>query len=92
MRSRLSTISGNHNVQTSGMLVGGEPINRYSIGSVTPSLKRTLMALWHYVSPRFAGKGKEGNWLPARKGPFWMCSALTGRVNRFWKTRTTCLL
>jgi hypothetical protein len=48
------------------------PINRYSIGSPTPELKKAKDgSITIYFQARSPGKEKEGNWLPAPEGPFW---------------------
>lgn len=48
------------------------PINRYSIGSATPGLKKAADgSITIYFQASSPGKDKESNWLPAPKGPFW---------------------
>jgi hypothetical protein len=48
------------------------PIDRYSIGSATPGLKKAGDgSLTIYLSRESPGKDKESNWLPAPEGPFW---------------------
>jgi hypothetical protein len=48
------------------------PINRYSIGSATPGLKKAADgSITIYFQAKSPGKDKESNWLPAPKGPFW---------------------
>ena len=48
-------------------------INRYSIGSSSDSLKKNKDgSLTIYISKDSPGKTKEGNWLPAPNGPFWI--------------------
>ena len=48
------------------------PINRYSIGSATPGLKKgTDGSITIYFQAKSPGKDKESNWLPAPEGPFW---------------------
>ena len=48
------------------------PINRYSIGSATPGLKKaTDGSITLYFQAKSPGKDKESNWLPAPEGPFW---------------------
>jgi hypothetical protein len=48
------------------------PINRYSIGSATPGLKKAKDgSITLYFQAKSPGKDKESNWLPAPKGPFW---------------------
>lgn len=55
------------------------PINRYSIGSQTKSLKKdkdgTLTIYFQSSSP---GKEKEGNWLPAPDAPFYTVLRIYG--------------
>jgi hypothetical protein len=47
-------------------------INRYSIGSATPGLKKAADgSITIYFSAKSPGKDKESNWLPAPNGPFW---------------------
>jgi hypothetical protein len=49
------------------------PINRYSIGSATPGLKKAADgSITLYFSAKSPGKDKESNWLPAPEGPFWL--------------------
>jgi hypothetical protein len=49
------------------------PIDRYSIGSATPGLKKaadgSITLTFQAKSP---GKDKESNWLPAPEGAFWL--------------------
>lgn len=49
------------------------PLNRYSIGSPTPGLKKaadgSITLDFQAKSP---GKSRESNWLPAPEGPFWL--------------------
>jgi hypothetical protein len=48
------------------------PINRYSIGSATPGLKKAADgSITLYFQAKSPGKDKESNWLPAPEGPFW---------------------
>jgi hypothetical protein len=48
------------------------PINRYSIGSATPGLKKAADgSITIYFQAKSPGKDKESNWLPAPEGPFW---------------------
>jgi hypothetical protein len=48
------------------------PINRYSIGSATPGLKKAADgSITLYFQTRSPGKDKESNWLPTPEGPFW---------------------
>jgi hypothetical protein len=48
------------------------PINRYSIGSSTPELKKAADgSITIYLQAKSPGKDKEGNWLPTPEGPFW---------------------
>ena len=49
------------------------PIDRYSIGSPTPGLKKAADgSITLDVSAKSPGKDKESNWLPAPEGPFWL--------------------
>ena len=49
------------------------PINRYSIGSATPGLKKAADgSITLYFGAKSPGKDKESNWLPAPGGPFWL--------------------
>lgn len=49
------------------------PINRYLINSpMLPDLKKDADGgITLYIQNETPGKGKESNWLPAPKGPFW---------------------
>ena len=48
------------------------PIDRYSIGSATPGLKKAADgSITLYFQAKSPGKDKESNWLPAPEGPFW---------------------
>ncbi len=48
------------------------PINRYSIGSPTPGLKKEADgSIIIYMQTESPGKDKESNWLPTPNGPFW---------------------
>lgn len=48
------------------------PINRYSIGSATPGLKKEADgSIIIYMQSKSPGKDKESNWLPTPEGPFW---------------------
>jgi hypothetical protein len=48
------------------------PIDRYSIGSATPGLKKGADgSITIYFQANSPGKDKESNWLPAHEGPFW---------------------
>ena len=66
------------------------PINRYSIGSSTPGLKKdkdgSITIYFQATSP---GKDKESNWLPAPEGPFWLVLRTYGPgktiLNKSWK-------
>ena len=66
------------------------PIDRYSIGSATPGLKKakdgSITFTFQAKSP---GKGKAGNWLPAPEGPFWLVLRTYGPgksiLNKTWK-------
>jgi hypothetical protein len=63
---------------TDGMLVKN-PIDRYSIGNRTSSLKYAEDgALTIYVQRESPAKDKESNWLPAPDGPFYMSMRLYG--------------
>jgi hypothetical protein len=54
-------------------------IDRYSIGSATPELKTgTDGSITLYFSAESPGKDKEGNWLPAPDGPFWLAMRAYG--------------
>ena len=49
------------------------PVNRYSIGSATPGLKKeTDGSITLNFSAKPPGKDKESNWLPAPDGSFWL--------------------
>ena len=49
------------------------PIDRYSIGSPTPGLKKVADgSITLYFSAKSPGKDKGSNWLPAPEGPFWL--------------------
>ena len=55
------------------------PIDRYSIGSPTPELKKAADgSITLYFSAKSPGKDKEGNWLPAPEGPFWLVLRIYG--------------
>ncbi len=66
------------------------PIDRYSIGSATPSLQKaadgSITIKFQAKSP---GKGDEGNWLPAPEGPFWLVLRTYGPgqtiLDKTWK-------
>jgi hypothetical protein len=48
------------------------PIDRYSIGSATPGLKKAADgSITIYFQAKSPGKDKQSNWLPAPEGPFW---------------------
>ena len=48
------------------------PINRYSLGSATPGLKKADDgSITIYFQTDSPGRDKESNWLPAPNGPFW---------------------
>jgi hypothetical protein len=48
------------------------PIDRYSIGSATPGLKKEADgSIIIYMQTKSPGKDKESNWLPTPNGPFW---------------------
>ena len=59
-------------------LLVANPINRYLINSpMLPDLKRDADGgLTLYVQNESPGPGKESNWLPAPKGPFWCAMRL----------------
>jgi hypothetical protein len=66
------------------------PINRYSIGSATPGLKKGADgSITLYFSAKSPGKDKESNWLPAPEGPFWLVLRTYGPgksiLNKTWK-------
>jgi len=49
------------------------PIDRYSIGSATPGLKKGEDgSITLYFSAKSPGKEIESNWLPTPEGPFWL--------------------
>jgi len=53
-------------------LLVDNPINRYSIGSPTPELKKNKDgSITIYFQAESPGEDQEGNWLPAPNGPFW---------------------
>ena len=61
-----------------GLLVEN-PINRYSIGDRTPGLKYGADgSLTIYLRHDSPGAGRESNWLPAPKGPFYVVLRLYG--------------
>ena len=66
------------------------PINRYSIGSSTPGLKKAADgSITIYFQAKSPGKEKESNWLPAPEGPFWPILRTYGPgrsiLNNTWK-------
>jgi hypothetical protein len=66
------------------------PINRYSIGSPTPGLKKAKDgSITLYFSAKSPGKDKESNWLPAPEGPFWLVLRTYGPgkaiLDKTWK-------
>jgi hypothetical protein len=66
------------------------PINRYSIGSATPGLKKAADgSITLYFSAKSPGKDKESNWLPTPEGPFWLVLRTYGPgkaiLNKTWK-------
>ena len=66
------------------------PINRYSLGSATPGLKKAADgSITLYFSAKSPGKDKESNWLPAPEGPFWMVLRTYGPgktiLDKTWK-------
>jgi hypothetical protein len=66
------------------------PINRYALGSATPQLDKaddgSLTISFGTKSP---GNEKEGNWLPAPAGPFWLVMRAYGPgkaiLDKTWK-------
>jgi len=55
------------------------PINRYSIGSLSTSLKKGKEgAVTIYFQTDSPGKEKEGNWLPTPNGPFYTVLRIYG--------------
>ena len=66
------------------------PINRYSLGSDTPGLKKAADgSITLYFSAKSPGKDKQSNWLPAPEGPFWMVLRTYGPgkaiLDKTWK-------
>ncbi len=66
------------------------PINRYSIGSATPGLKKAADgSITIYFQAKSPGKDKESNWLPAPQGPFWLVLRTYGPgksiLDKTWK-------
>jgi len=66
------------------------PIDRYSIGSATPGLKKAANgSITIYFQTRSPGKDKESNWLPAPEGPFWPILRTYGPgktiLDKMWK-------
>ena len=66
------------------------PINRYSIGSPTPGLKKAADgSITIYFQAKSPGKDKESNWLPAPQGPFWLVLRTYGPgksiLDKTWK-------
>ena len=66
------------------------PIDRYSIGSATPGVKKSADgSITFYYSAKSPGKDKESNWLPAPEGPFWLVLRTYGPgktiLNGTWK-------
>ena len=66
------------------------PIDRYSIGSPTPGLKKADDgSLTLYFSVKSPGKDKESNWLPSPEAQFWMPMRLYGPgkaiLDKSWK-------
>jgi hypothetical protein len=66
------------------------PINRYSIGSATPGLKKAKDgSITIYFQAKSPGKDKESNWLPAPQGPFWLVLRTYGPgksiLDKTWK-------
>jgi len=71
-------------------LLVDNPINRYSIGSPTPGLKKAADgSITLYFSAKSPGKDKESNWLPAPEGHFWLVLRTYGPgkaiLNKTWK-------
>jgi hypothetical protein len=69
------------------------PINRYSIGSSTPGLKKAADgSITIYMQSKSPGKDKESNWLPTPEGPFWPILRTYGPgpeiLNGTWKQPT----
>ena len=55
------------------------PLDRYSIGSATPGLKKASDgSITLYYSVQSLGDDKESNWLPAPEGPFWLVLRVYG--------------
>jgi len=66
------------------------PIDRYSIGSATPGLKKADDgSITLYFGSKSPGKDKESNWLPAPEGPFWLVLRTYGPskaiLDKSWK-------
>jgi len=66
------------------------PINRYSIGSAKPGLKKAADgSITLYFSAKSPGKDKESNGLPAPEGPFWLVLRTYGPgksiLDKTWK-------
>jgi hypothetical protein len=66
------------------------PINRYSVGSATPGLKKAKDgSITIYFQAKSPSKDKESNWLPAPEGPFWLVLRTYGPgksiLNKTWK-------
>ena len=67
------------------------PINRYSIGSATPGLKKADDgSITLYFSAKSPGKDKESNWLPRPKDlSGWSCAPMA-RARRSWTRPGRC--
>jgi hypothetical protein len=66
------------------------PINRYSIGSATPGLKKAKDgSISIYFQAKSPGKDEKSNWLPAPEGPFWLVLRTYGPgesiLDKTWK-------
>jgi hypothetical protein len=66
------------------------PIDRYSIGSPTPGLKKDADgSITLYFGAKSPGKDKDSNWLPASEGPFWLVLRTYGPgkaiLDKTWK-------
>ena len=65
-------------------------IDRYSIGSATPGLKKAADgSITLYFQAKSPGKDKESNWLPAPEGSFWLVLRTYGPgkaiLDKTWK-------
>ena len=66
------------------------PINRYSLGSATPGLKKAADgSITLHFSAKSPGKDTQSNWLPAPEGPFWIVLRTYGPgkaiLDKTWK-------